>query len=195
MSRHAHFTPSTYTSDSSHNGNANHHCDSYNRPAYHTNPTPVFYDNPEGGFLKRDSHRPPHYPSVRDPHSTQVYYDNPEGGFITADSTLPPPNNAHMYTTHYIPLLGHAHPRPHPYTPSQPLQDLGFGPTPLFGWGSVTPLTGGHTYGQPKYLRYQKPDHRRFCYSVGKADVPYASLPGGPLWGYPAHMAEQLVRR
>lgn len=42
----------------------------------------------------------------------------------------------------------------------------------------------GHSYGQPKYLRYQKPDHRRFCHSVGKAEEPYASLPGGPLWGY-----------
>ncbi|WVQ76435.1 hypothetical protein IAR50_006102 [Cryptococcus sp. DSM 104548] len=194
MGRHDHFTPSTYISD---RDSSYHHDHPTSRHTYHTNPTPISYDSPQGGFLKRDSppHRPHHYASAQDHHTrTPVYYDNPQGGFFTSH-TLPPPD-IHLYTTPHLPLLGHTHPRPHPYTPSQPLQDLGFGPTPLFGWGSVTRLMGGHTtYGQPKYLRYQKPDHRLFCYSVGKADVPYASLPGGPLWGYPAHMAEQLVRR
>ncbi|WVN87393.1 uncharacterized protein L203_102572 [Cryptococcus depauperatus CBS 7841] len=92
-----------------------------------------------------------------------------------------------------LPSWAIPHSRPHPYTPSYPLHNVGFGPAPLFGWGSVTPQP--HTYGVPKYFRYQKPDYRRFCYSVGKAEVPYASLPGGPLFGLPSYMAEQLVRR
>ena len=81
----------------------------------------------------------------------------------------------------------------HPYIPSRPLHDFGRGPTPLFGWDSVIPLA--HGYGQPKYVKHVKPDYRRFCFSVGKADVPYAALPGGPLWGYPTTMSPQLVGR
>lgn len=84
-------------------------------------------------------------------------------------------------------------PIPHPYTPARPLLNLGCGPSPLFGWESVTPLP--HVYGQPGYTRRFKPDYRRFCFSVGKADVPHAALPGGPLWGYPTTMAPQLVGR
>ena len=81
----------------------------------------------------------------------------------------------------------------HPWTPARPLHDFGYGPAPLFGWDSAIPLA--HGYGQPKYARHVKPDYRRFCFSVGKADVPYAALPGGPLWGYPTTMSPQLVGR
>lgn len=52
-----------------------------------------------------------------------------------------------------------------------------------------------HNYGQPKYIRHVKPDYRRFCLSVGKADVPFAALPGGPLQGFPTTMSPQLVGR
>ncbi|OWZ68739.1 hypothetical protein C366_01905 [Cryptococcus neoformans Tu401-1] len=150
--------------------------------------TQIFYDNPASAFLTADSCTHHGYTTLR-PERAQMFYDNPEGGFLSAGA--PAVSHPPMHT-HSLPLLGAALLRPHPLAPAQPLQDLRFGPSPLFGWGSVMPH--GHSYGQPKYLRYQKPDHRRFCYSVGKAEVPYASLPGGPLWGYPAHMAEQLVR-
>ncbi|WWD06149.1 hypothetical protein V865_004234 [Kwoniella europaea PYCC6329] len=83
--------------------------------------------------------------------------------------------------------------RPYPHAPALPLHDLGSGPQPLFGWPSVIPRP--HSYGQPKYWRYQKPDYRRFCYSVGKAEVSFAALPGGPLYGYPTHMRENPVSR
>ena len=94
----------------------------------------------------------------------------------------------------YLPSM-----RPHPFHPSRPsfnmpsmpLQNLGCGPQPLFGWDSVAPLQ--HTYGQPSHVRHVKPDYRRFCYSVGKAEVPYASLPGGPLQGFPTPMSSMLV--
>lgn len=149
--------------------------------------TQVFHDNPERGFPTANNCTHPGYTNLH-PERAQVFYDNPEGGLLFAGAVSHPTMHAHS-----LPLLGPARLRPHPLAPAKPLQDLGFGPSPLFGWGSVMPQ--GHSYGQPKYLRYQKPDHRRFCYSVGKAEVPYASLPGGPLWGYAAHMAEQLVRR
>ena len=58
--------------------------------------------------------------------------------------------------------------RPHPHSIAGPLTHT---PAPIFGWPSVTPRV--HGYGQPKYARFVKPDYRRFCYSVGKADVPY----------------------
>ena len=77
--------------------------------------------------------------------------------------------------------------------PAAVLHNFGHGPAPLFGWESVTPLT--HGYGSPAYARRFKPDYRRYCYSVGKADVPFAALPGGPLWGYPTTMSPQLVGR
>ncbi|WWC67045.1 uncharacterized protein I206_100952 [Kwoniella pini CBS 10737] len=83
--------------------------------------------------------------------------------------------------------------RPHPFSQAQPLQNLGYGPQPLFGWASVQPLS--HSYGQPKNWKQQKPDYRRFCYSVGKAEVPYAALPGGPLHGFPTYMSENVVKR
>ena len=81
--------------------------------------------------------------------------------------------------------------RLHPYAPAPVLHHLGRGPEPLFGWDSVMPLN--HTYGQPRYMRRTKPDYRRFCFSVGKADVPYAAMPGGPLWGMDVTMAPQMV--
>ena len=68
---------------------------------------------------------------------------------------------------------------PYSHTPAAPLHDFGLGPEPLFGWESVIPLV--HTYGQPKHWRFTKPDYRRFCYSVGKADVPIARKWAGPL--------------
>lgn len=149
--------------------------------------TPGFYDKLESTFLTADNCAHQGYTKLH-PERAQLFYDNPKGDFLCAGDA----SHAPMYA-HSLPLLGPTLLRPHFLASAQPLQDLGFGPSPLFGWGSVMPR--GHSYGQPKYLRYQKPDHRRFCYSVGKAEVPYASLPGGPLWGYPAHMAEQLVRR
>lgn len=82
-------------------------------------------------------------------------------------------------------------PRLHPFAPAPVLHHLGRGPEPLFGWESVMPLN--HTYGQPRYLRRTKPDYRRFCFSVGKADVPFAAMPGGPLWGMGMTMAPQMV--
>jgi hypothetical protein len=106
----------------------------------------------------------------------------------------PYPNGQASFLQYPIPPLqgpGIMPYRPHPLSQAQPLHDLGFGPTPLFGWASVTPRA--HSYGQPKYWKYTRPDYRRFCFSVGKAEVPYASLPGGPLEGFPAHMAPQLV--
>jgi hypothetical protein len=81
--------------------------------------------------------------------------------------------------------------RPHPSAPAPVLHNFGGGPTPLFGWESVIPLP--HTYGGPRYARRVKPDYRRFCFSVGKAEVPYAALPGGPLQGWNSTMSPQLV--
>lgn len=78
-----------------------------------------------------------------------------------------------------------------PFAPAPVLHDLGRGPEPLFGWESVMPLN--HGYGQPKYMKRVKPDYRRFCFSVGKADVPFAAMPGGPLWGMDVTMAPQMV--
>ncbi|KAL7423748.1 hypothetical protein Q5752_001331 [Cryptotrichosporon argae] len=74
--------------------------------------------------------------------------------------------------------------RPHPHTLASPYQDPSL---PL----ALVSLP--HTYGAPRYARRVKPDHRRFCFSVGKADVPYASLPGGPLEGMPAWMSSMVV--
>ena len=91
------------------------------------------------------------------------------------------------------PVWAYSRPRHHFATPAPVLHNLGYDPTPLFGWGSVTPLT--HTYGQPGYGRVQKPDYRRCCFSVGKADVPYAAMPGGPLYGFPTTLSSQLVGR
>ncbi|KIR37429.1 hypothetical protein I352_00745 [Cryptococcus deuterogattii MMRL2647] len=119
---------------------------------------------------------------------TPGFYDKLESSFLTAD------NCAHQGYTKLHPeraQLFYDNPKGDFLCAGDASHAPMFGPSPLFGWGSVMPR--GHSYGQPKYLRYQKPDHRRFCYSVGKAEVPYASLPGGPLWGYPAHMAEQLT--
>lgn len=82
-------------------------------------------------------------------------------------------------------------PRLHPFAPAPVLHNLGRGPEPLFGWESVMPLN--HGYGQPKYIKRVKPDYRRFCFSVGKADVPFAAMPGGPLWGMDVTMAPQMV--
>ena len=76
----------------------------------------------------------------------------------------------------YIPGL-----RAHSRTPALALHDFGFGPTPLFGWASVTPHA--HEYGQPKYPRFTKYDYRRFCVPVGKAEVPF-----GRAWGVPWRM-------
>jgi hypothetical protein len=81
--------------------------------------------------------------------------------------------------------------RLHPFAPAPVLHNLGRGPEPLFGWESVMPLN--HAYGQPKYIKRVKPDYRRFCFSVGKADVPFAAMPGGPLWGMDVTMAPQMV--
>lgn len=82
-------------------------------------------------------------------------------------------------------------PRLNSFTPAPVLHNLGRGPEPLFGWGSVMPLS--HTYGQPRYIRRTKPDYRRLCFSVGKADVPFAAMPGGSLWGMDVTMAPQIV--
>jgi hypothetical protein len=82
-------------------------------------------------------------------------------------------------------------PRLHPFAPAPVLHNLGRGPEPLFGWESVMPLN--HAYGQAKYIKRVKPDYRRFCFSVGKADVPFAAMPGGPLWGMDVTMAPQMV--
>lgn len=89
-----------------------------------------------------------------------------------------------------MPMAMHE-PRLHPSTPAPVLHNLGRGPEPLFGWESAMPLN--HAYGQPKYIKRIKPDYRRFCFSVGKADVPFAAMPGGPLWGMDVTMAPQMV--
>ena len=133
---------------------------------------------------------PPSYlpnETVCPPHRTQDHYwHRPDrnhhlhNGHYSSYQYLPqyPPTNASLARA---------------YTPSSFLHDYGYGPSPLFGWESVIPLQ--HQYGQPGYSRRVKPDYRRFCFSVGKADVPYAALPGGPLWGYPTTMSPQLVGR
>lgn len=90
-----------------------------------------------------------------------------------------------------IPMHMPHEPRLNPFAPAPVLHHLGRGPEPLFGWESVMPLN--HTYGQPRYMRRTKPDYRRFCFSVGKADVPFAAMPGGPLWGMDVTMAPQMV--
>jgi len=89
-----------------------------------------------------------------------------------------------------MPMAMHG-PRLHPFAPAPVLHNLGRGPEPLFGWESVMPLN--HAYGQPKYIKRVKPDYRRFCFSVGRADVPFAAMPGGPLWGMDVTMAPQMV--
>lgn len=89
-----------------------------------------------------------------------------------------------------MPMAMHE-PRLHPFAPAPVLHNLGRGPEPLFGWESVMPLN--HAYGQPNYIKRVKPDYRRFCFSVGKADVPFAAMPGGPLWGMDVTMAPQMV--
>ncbi len=104
---------------------------------------------------------------------------------------IPPPHSAYLPYPRPLPPL--VLPCPHYTTPAPVLHDFGSRPTPLFGWESVQPLA--HGYGQPKYWRYVKPDYRRFCFSVGKASVPYAALPGGPLYGYRTTMSPQLVGR
>jgi hypothetical protein len=95
-----------------------------------------------------------------------------------------------MPMTPMMPMAMHE-PRLHPFAPAPVLHSLGRGPEPLFGWESVMPLN--HAYGQPKYIKRVKPDYRRFCFSVGKADVPFAAMPGGPLWGMDVTMAPQMV--
>ena len=90
-----------------------------------------------------------------------------------------------------MPMMTPHEPRLHPFAPAPVLHNLGRGPEPLFGWESVMPLN--HAYGQPKYIKRVKPDYRRFCFSVGKADVPFAAMPGGPLWGMDVTMAPQMV--
>ena len=102
-------------------------------------------------------------------------------------------NHAQMPIPMSIPMMSMAthEPRLHPFAPAPVLHHLGRGPEPLFGWESVMPLN--HAYGQPKYIKRVKPDYRRFCFSVGKADVPFAAMPGGPLWGMDVTMAPQMV--
>ena len=99
----------------------------------------------------------------------------------------------HMQISLPMPMMPMAmhEPRLHPSTPAPVLHNLGRGPEPLFGWESVMPLN--HAYGQPKYIKRVKPDYRRFCFSVGKADVPFAAMPGGPLWGMDVTMAPQML--
>jgi hypothetical protein len=111
---------------------------------------------------------------------------------------LPPPQHMPFQQNHMqmqmpmpmVPMAMHE-PRLHPFAPAPVLHNLGRGPEPLFGWASVMPLN--HAYGQPKYIKRVKPDYRRFCFSVGKADVPFAAMPGGPLWGMDVTMAPQMV--
>jgi hypothetical protein len=84
--------------------------------------------------------------------------------------TLPHPPLA--YPTHIYPHFPTPFgvSRPHPLAPAPVLHNFGAGPAPLFGWESVIPLD--HTYGSPRYFRRVRPDYRRFCVSVGKAEVP-----------------------
>jgi hypothetical protein len=125
----------------------------------------------------------------------------------THPSYPPMPHNQPMPFQHYVPdamqmsmpmpmamgmpMMNLHEPRLHPFAPAPVLHDLGRGPEPLFGWDSVMPLN--HAYGQPKYIKRVKPDYRRFCFSVGKADVPFAAMPGGPLWGMDVTMAPQMI--
>jgi hypothetical protein len=97
----------------------------------------------------------------------------------------------HMPMPMPMPMMPSHEPRLHPFAPAPILHNLGRGPEPRFGWESVMPLN--HGYGQPKYIKRVKPDYRRFCFSVGKADVPFAAMPGGPLWGMDVTMAPQMV--
>lgn len=104
-----------------------------------------------------------------------------------------PQSHAQMPLPLSMPMMPMAmhEPRLHPFAPAPVFHDLGRGPEPLFGWESIMPLN--HAYGQPKYIKRIKPDYRRFCFSVGKADVPFAAMPGGPLWGMDVTMAPQMV--
>lgn len=106
------------------------------------------------------------------------------------------PAQPHFFPQQTLPCMAMMYPppqRPHPWAIATPLNNLGHGPTPLFGWPSVTPMP--HCYGGPKFPKYVKPDYRRFCYSVGKAEVPFAALPGGPLEGWNSTFSPQLVGR
>jgi hypothetical protein len=68
----------------------------------------------------------------------------------------------------------------------------------MLGSAAVTPQA--HGYGQPKYMKVVKPDYRRFCYSVGKADVPIVSMfqqyySGGLGRGWDQEISPGFVRR
>lgn len=132
----------------------------------------------------------------------------PAPHFQSAHSSYPPMLQPHPMPLHHSPAMAMPMPRSmpmpipmammtphetrlHPFAPAPVLHNLGRGAEPLFGWESVMPLN--HAYGQPRYLKRVKPDYRRFCFSVGKADVPFAAMPGGPLWGMDVTMAPQMV--
>ena len=148
-------------------------------------------------------------------HSTIKARGTPPKSILPSSSSPPPNRLVSLSTPHFpaTPPPGYQHtiphqtpfpmqrvlampvsmhgPRFHPLAPAPVLHNLGRGPEPLFGWESVMPLN--HGYGQPKYIKRVKPDYRRFCFSVGKADVPFAAMPGGPLWGMDVTMAPQTV--
>ena len=141
---------------------------------------------PPAGKSTRPISSLPQNPAVSDLHLWRLQRSDPRVYPLFQPLAHPPyPNYCHQHAPPYS--------RPHPLAPAAVLQDFGFGPTPLFGWDSVMPLA--HGYGQPKYFRRVKPDYRRFCYPVGKADVPYAALPGGPLQGFNSTLSPQLVGR
>ncbi|RXK37303.1 hypothetical protein M231_05445 [Tremella mesenterica] len=124
-------------------------------------------------FQPHASYTGPHDPQHL--HSFPSYHPAPPipsfpmfNGPTMFPSITPGPIQPHMAGTY-----------PHYAAPAMPLHNFGMGPEPLFGWESVIPLS--HGYGMPKYGKIVKPDYRRFCYSVGKADVPLARRFAGPL--------------
>ena len=121
------------------------------------------------------------YPLMLQPHTMPVQHNSAMAMPMPMPMSMPLP----------MPMMTSHKPRLHPFAPAPVLHNLGRGPEPLFGWESVMSLS--HAYGQPKYIKRVKPDYRRFCFSVGKADVPFAAMPGRPLWGMDVTMAPQMV--
>jgi hypothetical protein len=115
---------------------------------------------------KEPSHQPNYSPGM------SAAAPGPTAPPVQVYHTLPHPPLAyptHLYP-HFPTSLAFGISRPHALAPASVLQNFGAGPAPLFGWESVIPLD--HKYGSPKYFRRVKPDYRRFCVSVGKAEVP-----------------------
>ena len=150
---------------------------------------PIHSPNPLSRTVARNQALPMTAPQYQSAHSSYPPMPQPHPMPLHHNPAMAMPMPISMPMP--IPMMTSHEPRLHPFAPAQVLHNLGRGPESLFGWASVMPLT--HAYGQPKYIKRVKPDYRRFCFSVSKADVPFAAMPGGPLWGMDVTMAPQMV--